>query len=655
MTEPHPGEPRIQPVSGRDGERIELRPQLTARKETPREIGQARLPQTPSALPRAAARRFSGREGAPAVRAWPEPDAGKRRVTVITRKVLTPHGGRRVLMEHLAYIRRGAAETGAPDGAFFNQTENQTDTRQFVERCQSDRSHYRLIVNPEDGAELGDLKAYARRLMEGIAEDLGSDLDWIAGAHFNTGRPHLHMMLRARRSSGRSLKLSSAYLTSGLRHRAREVTTQILGPVPVRVKSSIIQAERMTPLDHIILQASRDSRIEAEWIAQAYRPSALRRLLHLETKGWATQVSPGVWRLPPDFRHTLIRAGIGRDREYAAARILAHSAWRDQRSRVAAVSPRPAERLAGAYVGVTRASGYADGPRAVVLDLTDGRLAHVLVRDARSVMCLDRLREGVAIEVTGVARGDRPGDLVIAEVAAGRGGVWSAADHAEARPGDWPRFIAAHEKRAQAMSMAGACTALEGGRFAIPANYLSLARQADVAQWGEADLRLRVLDDRMLDEQVTAPGLTWLDRLMTADQRPAFSGPYGEAVNSALAEREKRLRVVGLGSGKPLVLSEADIHRLTKLDIKSVFETLGRDGKAVFLVASGQRAAGVYTGRRQIAGIPYAVLEDPSALNLVPWSPGMEAYRGRTLTAGVKDGATTFRSVRDIGRDIGIG
>lgn len=655
MTETPPGEPPLQRVSGRNGERVELRPQLTARRETPPEIGRARLSRSPSALPGAAARRFSGREGAPAVRAWPGPDADKRKVTVITRKILTPHGGRRVLMKNLAYIRRGAAETGAPNGVFFSQTENQTDPRKFVERCQNDRSHYRLIVNPEDGAELGDLKAYARRLMEGVAEDLGSDLDWIAGAHFDTGRPHLHMMLRARRSNGRSLKLSASYLTSGLRDRARDVTTQILGPVPVHVKSSIIQADRMTPLDHVILEASRDSRIEAARIAQAYRPSALRRLLHLESKGWATQVSPGVWRLPPDFRHTLIRAGIGRDRENAAARILAHSAKSDQRSRMEAVSPQPGERLAGAYVGVTRASGFADGPRAVVLDLADGRLAHVLVRDARSVMCLDRLREGAAIEVTGFARGDRPGDLVIAEVAAGRGGVWSAADHAEARPGDWPRFIAAHEKRAQAMSMAGACTALEEGRFAIPADYLSLARQADVAQWGDADLRLRVLDDRLLEEQVSAPGLTWLDRLMTQDQRPAFSGPFGEAVNGALAEREKRLRIIGLGSGEPLVLNEADIRRLTTLDIRSVFETLGRDGKAVFLVKSGQGAAGVYTGRKQIAGVPYAVLEDPSALNLVPWSPGMEACRGRTLTAVVQDGATTFRSVRDIGRDLGRG
>ena len=558
-------------------------------------------------------------------------------------------------MENLAYIRRGAADASAADGVFFTQTENHIDSRQFVERCQNDRSHYRLMVNPEDGAELGDLKAYARRLMEGVAEDLGSDLDWIAGAHFNTGRPHLHMVLRARRADGKTLRLPSSYLSSGLRDRARDVTTQILGPAPVRVMASIIQADRMTPLDHAILQAAKDGRIEAGWIAEGLRPSAVRRLMHLESKGWATQVSPGVWRVPPDFRHTMIKVGVGRDREYAAARIIARSAWRDQHSRLEAVSPQAGERLAGAYVGVTRASRFPTGPRAVVLELADGRLAHVLARDVRSVMCLDRLREGAVIEATVVPRGDRSVDHVIAEVAVSRGGVWSAANHAEARPGDWPRFIAAHEKRAQAMSVAGACTALGEGRFAIPADYLTLARQADVAQWGETDLRLKVLDDRMLEEQVSAPGLTWLDRLMTEDQRPAFSGPFGEAVNSALLEREKRLRIIGLGSGNPLILTQADIHRLTTLEIRSVFETLGRDGKAVFLIPSGKGATGIYTGRRQIAGVPYAVLEDPSALNLVPWTPGMEACRGRTLTAFVKVGATTFRSVRDLGRDLSRG
>lgn len=574
---------------------------------------------------------------------------------VSVRKVLTPNGGRRLLAQQVAYIRRGAADERAGDDVFFNKAEDQADPRQFVERGHNDPTHYRLVVNPQDGTELGDLKAYARRLMNSVEEDLGGDIEWIAGAHFDTGRPHLHILLRGRRANGQSLRFPGPYLSSGLRDRARDAATEILGPRPQRVKDSLIQAEQMTPLDDTILEASRGGLLKAELIPQAHRSSALRRLVHLETKGWASLVSPGVWQLQPDLRHRLLQLGHRRAGEYAAARILEHSTWREQRTRLEAVSLRPDEKLAGAYVGVHRTGRYPDGPHAVVLDLTDGRLAHVTMRHARCVMCLDRVREGAVIEVAGVPRGDRPGDLVIADVAAKRGGVWSATDHAAARPGDWPRFIASHEKRAEAMSRAGACTTLGAGRFAVPDDYLLLARRADIAQWGEADLRLKVLDDRLLDEQVRAPGLTWLDKLMTTESRPECLGPFGNAVHSALAEREKRLRITGLGSGQPLVLSQTDIHRLTTLEIKSVFETLGQNGKAVFLIASGQSAAGVYSGRRHIAGVPYAVLEDPTALNLIPWSPGMEACRGRTLTAVVQNGATTFRSVRNLGRELGLG
>lgn len=654
MTRPPFDESRIDPPAQRDEENG-LRPRLAARKEAPTRIVPGFKPQLPKAASRAAARHFAGRAGVPSVRACRPPDAQKRRVAVVAKTIPTPNGGRRVLAQQVAYIRRGALGAGPEDGMFFGKEESEADPRQFVERCQADSFHYRLVINPEDGTELGDLRNYARRLMRGVEQDLGTPLDWIAGAHFDTGRPHLHMMIRGRRASGQWLKVTRSYLTSGLRDRARDLATEILGPRAQHVKHSTIHADRLTALDNTILQAAQEDMIDVEWVPQTLRPAVLRRLVHLENKGWTTPVSPGVWHLPSGLRHRLLRVGHSHAQEWGAARILEHSLWRDQRSRLQAATPRSGERLVGAYVGVQRTSRYADGAHAVVLDLCDGRLAHFLMREVRSVMCLDQIKEGAVVEVLGTVRADRVADKVIAEVAGSNGGVWSAAHHASARPGDWPKFIAFHEKRAQAMSLAGACMDLGGGRFSVPGDYLSLARQADVAQWGEADLKLKILDDRTIDEQVSAIGLTWLDRLMTTEGRPDLSGPFGDAVDRALPERAKRLRITGLGTGEPLVLSEADIHRLTSFEIKSVFETLRQDGKSVFMVASGEGATGVYTGRKHIAGVPFAVLEDPVAHNLIPWSPGMESCRGRTLTAVVQDGAASFRTVRGFSRDLGLG
>ncbi len=257
------------------------------------------------------------------------------------------------------------------------------------------------------------------------------------------------------------------------------------------------------------------------------------------------------------------------------------------------------------------------------------------------------------IEVAGHGA-NRSSDLTIAEVAAARGGVWSAAGHAEVRPGDWPRFIGFHQRRVEAMSREGACARLGDGRFSIPADYCARAAEADAALWGPSEVKVRILDANRLEEQVRSSGLTWLDRLMTSHDRPYLAGAFGHSVTSALSERSARHRSSGLGSGEPLVLSSEDIAKLRMNEIGSVFETLERTGKAVFHASDGQSASGVYLKRLHISGTPYALLESRSAFHLVLWTPGMEACRGLALNAVVQHGAVSFRAVRGAGLDLGL-
>jgi hypothetical protein len=327
-----------------------------------------------------------------------------------------------------------------------------------------------------------------------------------------------------------------------------------------------------------------------------------------------------------------------------------HSDW----SRLQAVSLEEGEVLRGAFVGVHRTGPYPRGAQALVIDAVDGRLGHVLVREAKAVICLDQIPTGALIEAAGAARAVRQSDQTIAEVAAQRGGVWSVADHAEARPDDWPRFIRFHQSRVEAMSLEGACFPLGDGRYSIPGDYCERASQVDTAQWGPSEISVRILDDRRLEDQIRSPGLTWLDRLMAKADRPDLSGPFGEAVAAALAERTRRLRMTGLGAGEPLRLSDADVHRLWAMEVKSVVEPLERTGKPVFLATEGQRAAGVYVKRVHVAGAPYAVLDGKSAYHLVQWTPGMEACRGRALNAVVRDAGVSFRSVRSLGGELGL-
>jgi len=57
------------------------------------------------------------------------------------------------------------------------------------ERGIDDRHQFRVIVSPEDGKELGDLRTYTRNVMAQMERDLGTKLDWVAAASGTTGQP----------------------------------------------------------------------------------------------------------------------------------------------------------------------------------------------------------------------------------------------------------------------------------------------------------------------------------------------------------------------------------------------------------------------------------------------------------------------------------
>ncbi|MEJ6788888.1 DUF3363 domain-containing protein [Brevundimonas sp. BR2-1] len=563
-------------------------------------------------------------------------------------------GARKALTNHVNYLMREGVEQDGGGARFFDGAGDDIDPRKRVAAWRDAPGHYRLMVNPEDGLEFPDLKDYARAFMGAVRRDVGATVEWFATQHHDTGRPHLHMLLRDQAFDGRNLALTSVYLNGGLRRAAESVATGLLGPRIERTESRTIKAHRFTELDQILITAERGGEVRALDITSPYRPDALRRLVYLETQGWAQSAGPNTWRIPTDLRRILREESLRDAREIAAGRVLSAGAWHGERSRLQAISLEPGERFVGAFVGVHRTGLYARGSQAVVIDGVDGRMGHLLVRDAKGVACLDEIPSGAVIEAFGTARGPRPADTTIAAIAAERGGIWSVADHAEARPDDWPRFIGFHHKRVQAMSLEGACEDLCDGRYAIPADYCKRAGEIDIAQWGPSDVAVRVLDDRLLEAQIRAPGLTWLDRLMAKAERPSLNGAFGDAVTEALVERSKRLRYSGLGAGEPLLLSETDVHKLRTMEVKSVFEPLERAGKPVFLTTDGQSAAGVYVKRVHVAGTPYAVLESKTAYQLVLWKPGMEACRGKALTAVVQRQDVQFRVAR-MGLDLGLG
>lgn len=634
MTEPRDPDDRL------------LRPPMTARREAPptwpvgRLLGRA----TPSMPPRARARHFSTKGSSPRVRPVRSAAGGMRRVMVKVRVVRMTPGARKALMTHVRYVARDGAGAEGEQGRFFSAQEDAADAVAFAGHCEGDRHHFRLIVNPEDGRDLPDLKAFARRFMEQVETDMGTSLDWVAGAHYDTGRPHLHLLMRGRRDDGRDLVLPREYVSHGLRQRSQELATEILGPRQEwAVSDRDVTADRFTRLDQTLIGQVRDGRLTLDGLPESQRSDALRRLVHLETGGWVERERPGVWSVPADLRETLHRVGEREAREAAATKAIWGGRWGAEMERLQPLEIGAGETVVGAYAGVQPIGPYGNRAQALVLETLDGRLGHVRLPSLDRALILDRVPERAIVEVRGQARPERAADRTIAEIAVERGGTYSATEHQAARPTDSPAFIERHVRRLEAMSREGACRAMGEGRFAIPEDYAARASAVDRARHGAVDVEVRVLDARPLELQPQARGVTWLDKVAGGLTGGAEIGPLANEAKALGLQRAAVLKSWSIGSGEPMRLGEAGRGRLWTMELESQMERLGKGGKPLVMAKEGQAFSGVYLDRAHMGGRTYAVIESKAAIALAPWRPALEACRGQALTGVLQAGQVDFR------------
>ncbi|PKP95824.1 MAG: type VI secretion protein [Alphaproteobacteria bacterium HGW-Alphaproteobacteria-14] len=221
------------------------------------------------------------------------------------------------LARHIAYLERDGVTRDGSDGQMFDARSDQADGETFAERCEEDRHHFRFIVSPEDASEMADLRAFTREMMDDMASDLDTKLDWVAVDHWNTDNPHIHVLVRGVASDGKDLVIDRAYISEGLRARAEERVTVELGPRSERdIQNALrreVDAERWTSLDRR-LQRQRDDlgvvdlRPEASG-ARKDRSLLLGRAQTLERMGLAQRIGPASWTLAADVEPTLRELG----------------------------------------------------------------------------------------------------------------------------------------------------------------------------------------------------------------------------------------------------------------------------------------------------------------------------------------------------------
>ena len=580
-----------------------------------------------------------------------------RRAVVKARLVVHAQAAPGSTAAHLRYIQRDSVTREGEPGQAYSASRDVADVDAFAARVEGDRHAFRFIVSPEDAAEIGDLRGYTRDLMAQMEADLGTRLDWVAVDHWDTDNPHTHVVLRGVDETGQNLVIARDYIAHGLRGRAAELATDLLGPqTELEMRERItreVGQERWTGLDRQLAERARNGVVDLRDLPtggdQGFKRGLLvGRLQVLEQLGLAEPEATGRWTIAPEAEPTLRAMGERGDIIRTMQRAMASA------ERPLAIFDAAA--LTPTIVGRVAAKGLADELQDrsfLVIDGVDGRAHYVALAPGAD---LSAYPTGGIVEVRAGAREPRPADRTIA-AQVGPDGLYRPERHLaearrDARPGDDPEgFVAAHVRRLEALRRAGVVERLDAGAWRVPADYLDRAATHEAGRLGGASVELRA--HLPIARQTRAIGATWLDRTLIGGTMPAPTG-FGAEVRAALDERRTFLVEEGLATrrGQRLILARDLLATLRDREVAQVGRNLAAEtGLDHRPVADGGKIGGVYRRSIMLASGCFAMLDDGVGFSLVPWKPVLEQRLGQSVAGVMRSGSVSW----DLSRHRGIG
>lgn len=618
---------------------------------------------------RARAAWFTRKTGAGNIKLAHERPAGRQRVIVKARVVVhaKARGGAGGMMRHTLYVERDGASRDGERVQVFDRDLDQADGAAFVDRCEGDRHHFRLIVSPEYGAQMGELKDYTREMMERAEKDLESSLDWIAAEHHDTGRPHVHLLIRGVREDGRDLVIPRDYVSHGFRGHAEELATERLGPrlehglsheLDQRLERAA-ELERLTELDRTLRRLERDGELAIRDLPEHGRNGLVQRLNRLEDWGLAQRLDPGLWSLDRELENKLTRLADTRAREAATQRILAREGRGLDLDQVRELEDAHSlQRAKGRLIGFEPLGD--GGPCLIAVDGIDGQLWTARAARADDLRDLNGVERGAIVEIGRDDIDIKPSDRTIWEIAQEHDLVYSGDLHSQSRPKDRAKYIEMHERRLEALARDGVVERDRDGSFALPPDYLEqvLAREG---RGGRSTISLEVHDPRSLAHQIAYEGPTWLDRVASGleDRTPLdLSHGFGQEMAEAWKQRETTLRELGLGQtieGSFFPVERWQDH-LRAMEQQHILEHVGRDtGRSAEIARDGDHAHGLYTSRIHAAERSYAVLEHGRIATLVPWRAEMDRALNQYVAGQVHGRDFDFKYGRSVEKALGLG
>jgi len=546
-----------------------------------------------------------------------------RRVIVKVHIARAGKAGPGLYRAHVGYLQRDGVDREGDGGVLYDRETEGIDPRGFLERSEHDPHQFRIIVSPEDGARMGDLKQATRELMARMERDTGRRLDWVAVDHHNTGHPHTHIVVRGRDARMRDVVIARDYLTHGLRETAEELVTQRLGPRRAleiaETRQRQVTQERWTGLDREVENRIENGRFEPGWAGSGRerfdRALRIARLRHLESLGLAETAGPLSWQMKEGWQAQLKRRGRRGD----IVRTLAAEFGEQQRD-IRFVQDRA--HGAPPVMGVVKAYGPEDelrDTRFLLVEDFEGGIWHV---PSGAVEVASRPPRGAVVELARAQAMARASDTAISAIAERAGGIWSEALHARHDPGSKPAYRLSLKRRLEALRRAGIGERLATGEWHVDEHFLQRAAEYEAQRAG--GVKLTVRSWLSAEAQVERIGETWIDRISDREIK-------GTA--TLQAKRQAWLRQQGYLEPDQTSLSDDQRTRLRVLELKRQSEVIAsRSNRVAVALETGDRFAGKLEGHVDLAAGRMAIIGNAKQFALVPWRSALGRQMGRELT-----------------------
>ena len=259
---------------------------------------------------------------------------------------------------HGKYLERdGTQKDGSPAQPFGSAIDKHGSLNDAMKVfAEEDKVMWKAVISPEFGERV-DLKKLVNGYVRVMEKELHTKLEWAAVEHYNTGHPHIHLLIRGKDEHGKELRLSPDWLKDRARAIGEEETTKQIGHRTEKdiqlAKERMVDADRWTTIDNqIVVESEKNKGFVAGYdnSRSAHDQHLIAaRMAHLEKLGLAKRDGLD-WAVRSDMEPALRQIGQLQDR---TKMLHAHQAMLTEKHAVAQVHIKPpvGTVIAGRVVG----------------------------------------------------------------------------------------------------------------------------------------------------------------------------------------------------------------------------------------------------------------------------------------------------------------